>query len=156
MAINKRWLFIKYLKRPAELSDLFLNLSVHVSNCQSTTVTKKHYLRELSFFTGRGGVCLWSRGANFFLSPHWHAQKNLVPPSACAKNSAPPLCDPQKIFVPPFGPLKKTGPPLWLPQKILVPPTNGRPPRPEKMIAPLKLAAANYLHPASMVRTFTL
>ncbi len=43
---------------------------------QSTVCVIKifHDLMELSFFTGRGAVCLWSRVAIFFWSPPWHVQ----------------------------------------------------------------------------------
>ncbi len=57
-------------------------------------------IRELSFFTGRGGVCLWSR--QFFLvSPLACAKKFWSPPRHVQKNSGPPLCLRKKNLVSP-------------------------------------------------------
>ena len=57
-------------------------------------------IRELSFFTGRGGVCLQWPVANFFWSP----------PLAYVKKFWSPLGKRKKILVPPLPLWKNSGP----------------------------------------------
>ncbi len=94
---------------------------------------------ELSFFTGRGAVCLWSRVVNFFWPPFYMQQKILAPLLANAKKIGPPSWVPRKnngslwevmsyppaswkqICPPPLWPLKKFWSPLWSLEKFCPP-----------------------------------
>ncbi len=49
------------------------------------------YVREPSFFTGRGAVYLWTPVIDFFWSPPMHVSKNSGPPFAYGKKFWPPL-----------------------------------------------------------------
>ncbi len=58
-------------------------------------------IRELSFFTGRGGHPSVIAGCQFFLAPPFHTAKKIWPPLLTyTKNSGPPL-DSGKKFCPP-------------------------------------------------------
>ncbi len=61
-------------------------------------------LRELSFFTGRGGRLSVIAGRQFFLVPPFGMRKKiLVPPlGMCKKILVPPLAYAKKILVPPL------------------------------------------------------
>ncbi len=67
-------------------------------------VPKLANLRELSFFTGRGGRLFVIVGHQFFLvPPPWHAQKNSGPPLGIRKKILvpPPLASAKKFWPPP-------------------------------------------------------
>ncbi len=92
--------FINFLRPRAP--DHSLSSPKHTGRIICWAITQWVSVRELSFFTGRGGHLSVIAGRQFFL----------VPPLACVK----------KFWSAPRHAQKNSGPPLGLRKKILVPP----------------------------------
>ncbi len=70
------WIMATFLGLYYEPWNQFITLSRLVA---SAAVTALYQIRELSFFIGRGAVCLWWPVANFFWSPLCIRKKILAP-----------------------------------------------------------------------------